>query len=200
MNLDFFDENDEFYRVPKKQGCILWLIVLSVLFVVIMLCLLSSCTTTRTSRNNYQYDGNVNVVTQRIHDTTYIDRQVTEYVHDTTYVERENKTDIVFIDGGGNYNILTGEISGVQTLTISEREKALQAQILIHQERENELLTKNILLTDSISSMQIISESEAQSESRSLWWLWLLIGCCVGAGTIIALKKIPITKSLMFWL
>lgn len=53
--------------------------------------------------------------------------------------------------------------------------------------------------TDTITRTETVTETITVAD-RSGWWRWLLAGLGIGAALIVALKKIPYTKPLMFWL
>ena len=162
----------------------------------------SSCKITRQSKTDYQYQADGYKHVEYVHDTVYVEKNVE--IHDTVTVEveRENTTGVDFVESGGTYNVQTGEMTGVKSVKTTEREKTLENRIeslsqrLVQSEAHVSALEDSLVVISAFGSEETFSETKAQN----FWWVWLCIGLVGGAGTIIALKKIPYTKPLMLWL
>ena len=171
---------------------------------IILLCVLAlaSCKATKQSKTDYQYTADEYTHTEHKVDTIRIVETVT--VHDTVIIERqsESETGVQFVEGGGSYNIKTGEMTGVRYVTNTEREKMLESRIstLEGEVEKNECRIET--LKDSLRCVQASGTEETFSETKAqnFWWVWLCIGLVGGAGAVIALKKIPYTSWMMRWL
>ena len=176
--------------------------ILGLLLSVLVLVAFSSCKTSRQSKTDYTYTGSDYTHTEHIRDSCYIDRIVE--VHDSSRAEQETSVEhsVNFVPGGGSYNMLTGQMEGVQSLSVSERERLLQNEVNSLRAQGSEQRARIEALSDSLKRENaILQESvETETKAQSFWWIWLITGFSIGVGGIIALKKIPYTKPFMVWL
>ena len=175
---------------------------LVVLIAVLIVFALSSCKTVeRSTTDKSVIDRTDNVRTEIRHTTDTIIKTVYVQVKDSTASERESNTEIEFAGGGGTWNAQTGEATNVQSVRTSAVDKQLRMTVS-NLERElqdlhRELQEKN----DSIVQLKQQNDvHETHKETRSVWYWWLLVGFVLGFGGLIALKKIPATSWLLFWL
>jgi hypothetical protein len=132
--------------------------------------------------NVVQRDSVVSVLR---YDTTHV------IVYDTIVVEVTNakvasdSTSIVFVDGGGSYNLQTGQADGVVSIKTSRREQEL-SQLTA---RQTTLLEAHRRLVDSLQ--QVVKSRESQIESKEntadikpktsgwhrflVWWFWVTL-------------------------
>ena len=185
-----------------KDDRFILLLLLVMLFTGFVVLVCTGCKVHKHGTTEYEYNGQDYTTTIHVHDTTYIEKIAS--VDDTVVNEKEveSNTGISFVYGGGTYNVKTGEATGVAKVSVSEKEKQLQSEISKLHAEEKISARRIQTLKDSLAVYheQMKQETQTESKAQNYWWVWLLVGLAVGAGGIIALKKIPYTRPLMFWL
>ena len=163
---------------------------------------MAGCRVTKESRTDYEYTatGYATKTTER--DTTLVSERTEEVRTDSSLTETERDTEVTFAPGGGSYNVVTGQMDGVISVRLSEREKELRKTIDSLVARLDEVSYSVTETADSsyAASGTVHEETYSKTEAQNFWWIWFTIGLVVGAGGVIALKKFPVTSPFMFWL
>lgn len=100
---------------------------------------------------------------------------------------------ITFADGGGVVTAGGVQMSGVQTIdgSLLAGSQMFHVEHYIHD-------TTFVAVRDTITQTRT-EVVKVEKTTRPLWWLYVV--CFVlGAGVVVALKKIPYTRPLMMWL
>ena len=161
------------------------LTVLSAVFCAAIIVMLAGC---KTHKQQYKYDGKDY--------TTAVDS--TAEVGHTEQVAKDSASTtgavqglITFADGGGT--ITTGggvTLTGVQSVdgSVFGSGQVFHGEQSIHD-------TAFVAVHDTEhQTEEREEETETESKAQNYWWVWLIVGFVVGAGGIIAMKKIPYTK------
>ena len=177
-------------------------IPISITILLIAIALLTfSCNTTKRMTDKSKTSTLDSVRTERIYirDTSFI--QQTRIIRDSIFVESAGKTQIVFSEKGGTYNVKTGEASGVVNVSSSSSEKKLQERLDISNKNEMNLIT---MLKASRDSVKMFKENKDIKEYKKTemagWYIYLIVGFLCGIAFIIFLKKFPYTAPFFFWL
>lgn len=138
----------------------------------------------------------IRYVTDTIYQTTYVQ------VKDSSENEKQSSTEIVFGDGGGTWNATTGEATNVSSVKTNETEKNLRLQVSNLESELTDLHKELQSKNDSISKLNQQNNvvEKYKEKPKNNWYWWLVIGFGLGAGVVIALKKVPATSWLMKWL
>lgn len=162
----------------------------------------AGCKITKQSKTDYTYTGSGYEHTEHIRDTVYIEKTVVATDSTTAEKEQTTQTDVTFTPAGGSYNIFTGQMQGVTSLSISERERILQNEVNTLRAVSNEQRARISAQSDSLQNIkeQLSASEDVETKAQNFWLVFLITGFVVGTGTVIALKKIPYTKPFMVWL
>jgi hypothetical protein len=176
-----------------------------ILYWILLACLLLlfSCkTTTSTIVDKSEIRDSTSVVTEVRKDSSIIN-QDTEKITETTEKEiTKDNTTITFGDGGGTFNVNTGEATNVTSVITDKQSEKLKQDIANLQIKYTEASGELQLLRDSIkhinNNMNI--ETEIEETYQASWYWWLAIGALLMLVLIVVLRKIPQTSWLLFWI
>lgn len=176
MNVDFRD---------------ILLCIISAILCAIVLVTFAGC---KAHKQNYQYTGNDY---QQAVDSSHTESHTEIQSADSSRTENNLNGTITFADGGGTLTTNAGlTITGVQSIdgAILSSGQMFHVEHYIHD-------TTYIAVHDTLHQTEVqMVEKETESKAQNFWWIWLITGLVVGAGGIIALKKIPYTRPIMMWL
>lgn len=156
-------------------------------FLVWLILLCAGC---KTQKQTYQYTGSEY---QQAQDSTAstgkTETEVQAGAKDSTAIVGT----IIFADGGGT--ITTGAVTatGVQQIdgSLLAGSQVFHVEHYVHD-------TCFVAVRDTITQTRT-EVVKVEKKTRPLWWLYVL--CFVlGAGVVVALKKIPYTRPFMMWL
>lgn len=171
--------------------------------VIVLAVAFSSCTAVKTATTDKSVTEQQTQTTERIvRDTLYIDRVIEVEKQSATEQKASEDTEIIFAEGGGTYNALTGAAEGVKSVKTSKREELLQRELERSTEQLRQQQERIEVLSDSIQTLSQHNDivSTEERTPKNYWWVWFVGGIVLGAGVLIALKKIPYTKPFMLWL
>ena len=157
-------------------------------FVVLM------CTGCKVHKHGYEYTGSD--YAQAV-DSTAGEGHTEQVAKDSASTTGAVSGVITFADGGGT--ITTGggvTLTGVQAVdgSVFGSGQVFHVEHYIHD-------TAFVAVHDTLHQIEVqVVETETESKAQNYWWVWLLAGLAIGAGGLIALKKIPYTRPLMAWL
>ena len=171
--------------------------------VMAILMLFCGCKTTKTNIvDKSEIRDSTAVKTELWQDSTIINKeeQTTEIRNDKE-ITKDNTT-ITFGQGGGTYNVTTGEATNVVGVTSNKESERLRNELNKTQSKLQETQTKLQSVLDSIAnidrSMDI--ESEVEETYQVSWYWWLAIGALLMLIAIVVLRKYPATRWLLAWI
>ena len=148
----------------------------------------------KTQKHEYHYTGED---FSQVVDSTHAEGHTEQVAKDSASTTGAVSGLITFTDGGGT--ITTGggvTLTGVQSID----GEILSSGQMFHVEQFNHD-TAFEAEHDNLHKIDVQEvETETESKAQNYWWVWLLVGLAVGAGGLIALKKIPYTRPFMMWL
>lgn len=153
----------------------------------LLLVLFSGC---RTTKKTYQYTGeDYTQVTDSQRAESHTEQTQATQTNDTTAIVGL----ITFADGGGVVTSGGVQLSGVAQIdgSVLTGSQVFHVEHYIHD-------TTFVAVRDTLTQTRT-EVVEMEKEVRPSWWWYLLCFVC-GAGVVVALKKIPYTRPLMFWL
>lgn len=165
----------------------------NIIITALMLVCLASCKVTK----GYEYTGDYDTTTITLRDTITLTKEVKTYEHDTTIIVKHDTLTITFVGQGGTYNTITGEATGVASVSKSENARHERGYTSLSLSRADSTALHSADSTHAIGSEHIIETSERGGTS---WWRWLLSGICFGMGLSCLLRHLPWTKPFLFWI
>lgn len=165
----------------------------NIIILALMLICLASCKVTK----GYEYTGDYDTTTITLRDTITLTKEVKTYEHDTTIIVKHDTLTITFVGQGGTYNTITGEATGVASVSKSENARHESGHVDLSLSRADSTSLHSADSTHAIGSEHIIETSERGGTS---WWRWLLAGIGIGFGALVALKRLPWTKPFLIWI
>lgn len=107
---------------------------------------------------------------------------------------------IVFVDGGGIYNLQTGQaqgVAGVEVVGGSQQTATESEQVASGSTTESEQM---ITERDSVGVLNQHNDIESEKTIGSNWWVWLLVGMGGMLVAIVVLRRLPQTRWLFMWI
>lgn len=186
---------------PERFRFLLAIFIALMLLSIAML--FGSCKTTQVVDNSAsEYGQKDNIKNVYIRDTVYLEKTIEILAQDEGKAESSEDASIVFTPTGGTYNALTGEATGVTSVSSSKREKEQRSIISSYKEKEKEWSATEKILRDSIKELNIkekkaISIKEKPVTAWRTWILACIISFLLGFFLIFGLKKVPYLKPFL---
>ncbi len=175
----------------------------TILFISLILSLFFSCKTTSTTIvDKSEIIDSSYVKSEVIQDSIKINKEETKTEENEQKEVVTEDVKITFGEGGGSYNTTTGEAHNVQSVTSNKQSETLKKELLVWENKYEELNNKYQLALDSLSNInkQMDLESEVEETYQSAWYWWLAIGALLMFIAIVAIRKIPAVSWLLFWI
>lgn len=227
MQANFY-ENIKAIGRGIKANARLTIICVGVLLVALIL--LCACKTTKTDIvDKSQINDSTAVKTEVRQDSTLSNQTIVKQEEKaeqqtgitdskTENTEKEvttENTTITFGEGGGTFNVITGEGTNVSSVKTNKETEKLKQEI---QSLRNEITTvktentklreenitlrgENIMLTDSIANInrQMDLKSKIEETYQMAWYWFLLFGAIGMTLIIVVLRKFPQTRWIFCW-
>jgi hypothetical protein len=128
------------------------------------------------------------------------EEQKTEIMTDKEVVK--DNTTITFGEGGGTFNVITGNATNVSKVQSDKQSEKLKEELNQMQIKLNQTQITLQSVRDSIANIDrtMDIESEVEETYQASWYWWLAIGALLMLVLIVVLRKIPQTSWLLGWL
>lgn len=133
----------------------------------------------KSRQSTVHIDRRDSVVYAYKYDTTHVTVTDTTYTHVSVERQADDSTSIVFVAGGGSYNVLTGQADGVAGIRTSRKERELSQLIA----RQTTLLEAQQCTIDSLRQrlkvqtiMDVEKENTADIKPKTSGWHRFLVG------------------------
>jgi hypothetical protein len=204
------------------------IILLSIIGLILLFC---SCKTTKTSiTDKSEINDSTYVKTEITQDSIHTNQTIDETTENTNItnkttddkketIEKElvkDDTKITFGEGGGTFNVITGDATNVADVSISKESEKLKQELTEAktQLQESQFTIQNLQsslketqyklqsVRDSLANVNrtMDIESEIEETYQTDWYWWLIIGGLAMLVLIVVLRKIPQTSWLLFWI
>lgn len=170
---------------------------------VVLTLLLCGCKTTKTTivdKSEIRDSTAVKLEVWQDSTLTNKDEQKTEIKTDKEVVK--DNTTITFGEGGGTFNVITGDATNVSKVQSDKQSEKLKEELNQTQIKLNQTQIKLQSLRDSIANIDRTMDIQTETEEtyQASWYWWLAIGALLMLVLIVVLRKIPQTSWLLFWI
>jgi FtsZ-interacting cell division protein ZipA len=170
---------------------------------VVLTLLLCGCKTTKTTIvDKSEIRDSTSVKLEVWQDSTLTNKEEQKSEIKTDKEITKDNTTITFGEGGGTFNVITGDATNVSKVQSDKQSEKLKEELNQTQIKLQETQIKLQSVMDSIANIDRTMDIESETEEtyQASWYWWLAIGALLMLVLIVVLRKIPQTSWLLFWI
>jgi FtsZ-interacting cell division protein ZipA len=170
---------------------------------VVLVLLLCGCKTTKTTIvDKSEIRDSTSVKLEVWQDSTLTNKEEQKSEIKTDKEITKDNTTITFGEGGGTFNVITGDATNVSKVQSDKQSEKLKEELNQTQIKLNQTQITLQSVRDSIANIDRTMDIQTETEEtyQMDWYWFMIIGALLMLIAIVVLRKIPQTSWLLFWI